>query len=232
MRGSITVLQRYTRSLHPYAIKPSVHGISKPYSWVQRLSNSFSLSMRRAWKKTNEIFVRSQKEQLPKEVPPQLDDEKHIYLFIYLFLTAFFFLFLNKLKSVVSKTAGSKASALTTTSKPSSFSDNLSKIISSFGEKEWQCPCGHKFRDSGEWVVGSPALCEVPSCPNKRFYIDGPGRALLEANPGGIAIKPATEAATAPQHPGPAHGTSGYTDNCRHRYRGRHEELIKPALQQ
>lgn len=103
--------------------------------------------------------------------------------------------FLNKLKTIVTKTGGSKVTAIATTStrQNPTFTESINKIISSINgeEKEWQCPCGHKFRDSGEWVVGSPALCEVPSCPNKKFYIDGPGRALLEANPGGITMKPA-----------------------------------------
>lgn len=56
-------------------------------------------------------------------------------------------------------------------------------------EKEWQCPCGHKFRASGEWVATVPAMCEVPSCPNPKFYLSGAGRALLEASPQGVRLE-------------------------------------------
>ncbi|EPY43653.1 hypothetical protein AGDE_00268 [Angomonas deanei] len=56
-------------------------------------------------------------------------------------------------------------------------------------EREWQCPCGHKFRAGGEWTACAPIHCEVPSCPNPKYYIDGPGRALLEANPSGVKLE-------------------------------------------
>lgn len=100
--------------------------------------------------------------------------------------------FLNKLKTIVSKSSGSHSLVLASNSSPpgSKITSNINKFISALnGEKEWECPCGHKFRDSAEWFVCAPALCEVPSCPNKKFYIDGPGRALLEANSGGITMK-------------------------------------------
>lgn len=61
-----------------------------------------------------------------------------------------------------------------------------------FEEKEWQCPCGHKFRAGGDWVACAPIHCEVPSCPNPKYYVDGPGRALLEANPQGVRLKEVT----------------------------------------
>lgn len=105
--------------------------------------------------------------------------------------------FLSKLKTIVGKSNGSRAVALATQSSKSSsrVTDSINNFISTLnGEKEWECPCGHKFRDSSEWFVCAPALCEVPSCPNKKFYVDGPGRALLEANSAGISMKPAQAA--------------------------------------
>lgn len=102
---------------------------------------------------------------------------------------------LKKLKTVVAPSIGKRATDITVSQpvKKSNFIKSVNKVISSVnGEpKEWHCPCGHKFWDSGEWMVCAPALCEVPSCPNKRYYIDGPGRALLEANPSGISMKSA-----------------------------------------
>eukprot|EP00744_Colponema_vietnamica_P011529 GILI01016219.1.p1 GENE.GILI01016219.1~~GILI01016219.1.p1 ORF type:complete len:141 (+),score=29.48 GILI01016219.1:83-505(+) len=56
-------------------------------------------------------------------------------------------------------------------------------------EKEWQCPCGHKFRAHGEWIATVPAMCEVPTCPNPKFYLSGAGRALLEASPQGVRLE-------------------------------------------
>ena len=50
-----------------------------------------------------------------------------------------------------------------------------------FEEKEWTCHCGHKFKAAGEWYPTEPASCEAPGCPNPSYYIDGPGRAMLEA---------------------------------------------------
>jgi hypothetical protein len=58
-----------------------------------------------------------------------------------------------------------------------------------FEETEWQCPCGHKFRAGGEWIACAPIHCEVPNCPNPKYYVDGPGRALLEANPQGVRLQ-------------------------------------------
>lgn len=119
--------------------------------------------------------------------------EKSVLFRCLLFLCFQEMSFLNKIKTFVGKTAVSNATSLTTTSPKQGLKENLSKFITTintFGEREWQCPCGHKFRDSNEWVVGSPALCEVPSCPNRKYYVNGPGRALLEANPGGINMKP------------------------------------------
>lgn len=68
------------------------------------------------------------------------------------------------------------------------FNTALTITSKLFGEREWQCPCGHKFRAAGEWVACAPIYCEVPSCPNPKYYIDGPGRALLEANPSGVKL--------------------------------------------
>ncbi|CUI15014.1 Hypothetical protein, putative [Bodo saltans] len=58
-----------------------------------------------------------------------------------------------------------------------------------FEEKEWQCPCGHKFKAGGEWVACAPIHCEAPRCPNPKYYVDGPGRALLEASPQGVRMQ-------------------------------------------
>ncbi|KPA76076.1 hypothetical protein ABB37_08206 [Leptomonas pyrrhocoris] len=103
---------------------------------------------------------------------------------------------IDKFKTLVGRNVGSRAgSALTTSSKaaPPTFVEawNQAKAMTSklFEEREWQCPCGHKFRAAGEWVACAPIYCEVPSCPNPKYYIDGPGRALLEANPSGVKLE-------------------------------------------
>ncbi|SYZ63544.1 hypothetical_protein (plasmid) [Leishmania braziliensis MHOM/BR/75/M2904] len=105
-------------------------------------------------------------------------------------------IFLEKLKMIVGRSAGSRAGKALTTSAgvaPPRLSEAWSqaKAITNklFEEREWQCPCGHKFRAAGEWVACAPIYCEVPSCPNPKYYIDGPGRALLEANPSGVKLE-------------------------------------------
>ncbi|EPY37083.1 hypothetical protein STCU_00214 [Strigomonas culicis] len=102
----------------------------------------------------------------------------------------------DKLKTFVGQSAGKKVgNALTTASgSPSSSQSLLAKVFAEtaskmFEDKEWQCPCGHKFRASGEWIACAPIYCEVPSCPNPKYYISGPGRALLEANPSGVKLE-------------------------------------------
>ncbi|KAG5485045.1 hypothetical protein LSCM1_07125 [Leishmania martiniquensis] len=104
--------------------------------------------------------------------------------------------FIDKLKTLVSRGVGSRGgNALTcsTGAAPPTFAEawNQAKAMTNklFEEREWQCPCGHKFRAAGEWVACAPIYCEVPSCPNPKYYIDGPGRALLEANPSGVRLE-------------------------------------------
>jgi hypothetical protein len=103
---------------------------------------------------------------------------------------------IDKLKTIVGRNVGSRAGNALTTSigaAPPTFAAawNQAKAMTSkfFEEREWQCPCGHKFRAAGEWVACAPIYCEVPSCPNPKYYIDGPGRALLEANPSGVKLE-------------------------------------------
>lgn len=104
---------------------------------------------------------------------------------------------LDKLKTLVGqKTARAGVNALTsqsTASNPSSLQEmfaQAAKMSSKFfEEREWQCPCGHKFRAGGDWVACAPIYCEVPNCPNPKYYVDGPGRALLEANPQGVRLQ-------------------------------------------
>lgn len=103
--------------------------------------------------------------------------------------------FIDKLKTIVGRSAGGKVGNALATSNgaPPSFAQALSQAMAMtnklFEEREWQCPCGHKFRAGGEWVACAPIYCEVPSCPNPKYYIDGPGRALLEANPSGVRLE-------------------------------------------
>lgn len=52
-------------------------------------------------------------------------------------------------------------------------------ILSEFQEKEWRCSCGHVFRASGEWQACEPLSCEAPRCPNPKFFLDGPGKSML-----------------------------------------------------
>lgn len=122
--------------------------------------------------------------------------------------------FLDNLKTFVGRSAGNKAAnALQTNvsgAPPPSFAQafNQAAALASkmFEEREWQCPCGHKFRAPGEWVACAPIYCEVPSCPNPKYYIDGPGRALLEANPSGVKLEQVTDgkASTGAGKKGPA----------------------------
>lgn len=103
---------------------------------------------------------------------------------------------IDKFKTLVGRNAGSRAGNALTTSVGAAaptFAEawNHAKAMTSklFEEREWQCPCGHKFRAAGEWVACAPIYCEVPSCPNPKYYVDGPGRALLEANPSGVKLE-------------------------------------------
>ncbi|KAG8344036.1 hypothetical protein ERJ75_001328600 [Trypanosoma vivax] len=101
---------------------------------------------------------------------------------------------LGKIKTIVSRHLGQNTgnSLITSVSAKPSLKEAVNQAVQVtqklFGEREWQCPCGHKFRASGEWVATLPIYCEVPSCPNPKFYVDGPGRALLEANPSGVRL--------------------------------------------
>lgn len=52
-------------------------------------------------------------------------------------------------------------------------------LLAEFQEKEWRCGCGHVFRDSGDWQACEPSRCEAPSCPNPKFFLDGPGKNML-----------------------------------------------------
>ena len=52
-------------------------------------------------------------------------------------------------------------------------------ILSEFQEKEWRCSCGHVFRASGDWEACEPSRCEAPRCPNPKFFLDGPGKNML-----------------------------------------------------
>ncbi|RNF27204.1 uncharacterized protein Tco025E_00578 [Trypanosoma conorhini] len=111
---------------------------------------------------------------------------------------------LGKIKTFVSRQAGQKAgNALTTSSgAPPTLKDAFNQALQMtsklFEEREWQCPCGHKFRASGDWVATLPIYCEVPSCPNPKYYVDGPGRALLEANPSGVKLQEVKDAPSIP----------------------------------
>lgn len=92
-------------------------------------------------------------------------------------------------KTIVGKRAG----ALVPTTSNSDAMKNMVSMVQGAAhalliDKEWVCPCGHKFRASGEWVATVPTMCEVPNCPNPKYYLDGPGRALLEANPQGVKL--------------------------------------------
>ncbi|KAG5510355.1 hypothetical protein JKF63_07684 [Porcisia hertigi] len=104
--------------------------------------------------------------------------------------------FFDKLKTIVGRSIGSQAGsavAISSGAGSPTFAEawNQAKALTNklFEEREWQCPCGHRFRAAGEWVACAPIYCEVPSCPNPKYYIDGPGRALLEANPSGVKLE-------------------------------------------
>lgn len=111
---------------------------------------------------------------------------------------------INSLKSFVSKSMAGGAGGSGLTVQNSSLSPSAGGKATGFAslmaeaqkiastlmqEKEWQCPCGHKFRASGEWIATVPAMCEVPTCPNPKYYLSGAGRALLEANPSGVKLE-------------------------------------------
>lgn len=122
----------------------------------------------------------------------------------------------DKLKTFVGRSAsGAIGNALTTSpgQAPPSFAQAVNQAIAMttklFEEREWQCPCGHKFRAAGEWVACAPIYCEVPSCPNPKYYIDGPGRALLEANPSGVKLSEVTDGQQTPGTPGKTKGPGG-----------------------
>lgn len=112
--------------------------------------------------------------------------------------------FLDGLKTFIGRAAGNKAgNALQTSvsgapppSLAQAFNEAAKMASKMFEEREWQCPCGHKFRASGEWVACAAVYCEAPSCPNPTFYLDGPGRALLEANPAGVKLQEVTDGKT------------------------------------
>lgn len=119
----------------------------------------------------------------------------------------------DSLKTFVARSAGNKVGNALTTS-TGAAAPSLSNVFNHarelanklLEEKEWQCPCGHKFRASGEWVACAAIYCEVPSCPNPKYYIDGPGRALLEANPSGVKLQQITpgnvqKSASSPKSP-------------------------------
>ncbi|CCW71348.1 unnamed protein product [Phytomonas sp. Hart1] len=104
--------------------------------------------------------------------------------------------FTDRLKTYVSRSVGGAVgnSLITSAKTPEAsfshaFGQTKQLVNTLFVQKEWQCPCGHKFRAAGEWVACAPIYCEVPSCPNPKYYIDGPGRILLESNPSGIRLE-------------------------------------------
>ena len=89
-------------------------------------------------------------------------------------------------KTVVSRATGAQAATGTGLVAAESATDlkaAMSKAmnLAGLGEKEWKCHCGHVFRAAGEWYPTEPAYCEAPACPNPTFYLDGPGRAMLES---------------------------------------------------
>ncbi|KAG5506352.1 hypothetical protein JIQ42_07970 [Leishmania sp. Namibia] len=124
---------------------------------------------------------------------------------------------IDKLKTLVGRSVVSrsgKALTCSTGTAPPTFAEawNQAKAMTNklFEEREWQCPCGHKFRAAGEWVACAPIYCEVPSCPNPKYYIDGPGRALLEANPSGVKLEEvSTSGVSAASHADSAKKTGG-----------------------
>lgn len=112
----------------------------------------------------------------------------------------------DKLKTIVGAKGGQAfGNALATQGggpNQANFQKLMSQVMTTtskfFEEKEWQCPCGHKFRAPGEWMACAPVYCEVPTCPNPKFYLDGPGRALLEANPQGVKLQEVDPSKTLP----------------------------------
>ncbi len=90
------------------------------------------------------------------------------------------------IKTVVSRASGStgaaESGALVASSAGSGVKGAVQKAmeIAGFAEREWKCHCGHIFRAEGEWYPTEPCYCEAPGCPNPTFYLDGPGRAMLE----------------------------------------------------
>lgn len=95
---------------------------------------------------------------------------------------------LGVIKSVVSRVSGKGASggANSLVAAGSSATSKVSDLMATVhnqltdAEREWTCHCGHKFIAAGEWYPTEPSYCEAPGCPNPTFYLDGPGRALLE----------------------------------------------------
>jgi hypothetical protein len=96
----------------------------------------------------------------------------------------------NLIKSVVGR-KGTSAAGGALVSTTSSASEGVKKAMSSamaamgLAERDWTCQCGHKFRAEGEWYPTEPSYCEAPGCPNPTFYLDGPGRAMLEGKSSG-----------------------------------------------
>jgi hypothetical protein len=100
----------------------------------------------------------------------------------------------NFIKTVVSrsgKTGGAGAGSLVTTSGGAGVELKKALVtamgMAGLSEKEWKCHCGHVFRAAGEWYPTEPSYCEAPGCPNPTFYLDGPGRAMLESGKGNAA---------------------------------------------
>lgn len=90
------------------------------------------------------------------------------------------------IKTVVSRGTGAtkagEAGALVTSTSSNSVKNVFDNALAMAGlrEREWKCQCGHVFRAEGEWYPTEPCYCEAPGCPNPTYYLDGPGRALLE----------------------------------------------------
>lgn len=80
----------------------------------------------------------------------------------------------------VVKTGQNSPAQTTAQKKATELMMSAKQAFESFDEREWKCPCGHVFRASGHWEPTEPARCEAPGCPNPKFYLDGPGRQMLE----------------------------------------------------
>jgi hypothetical protein len=60
-------------------------------------------------------------------------------------------------------------------------------------EVELECWCGHKFRvpawQKDSWVPTFATACQVPTCPNPKFFIEGEGKRMLDEGKGGTPLK-------------------------------------------